>query len=128
MAASPRQAALFYNRERRRDAAKVQHATLQFDLGTVGAGGDLPESYTLAAAGDFAISFDAPVAAGEVTVATEVGRTLGTPALAADQIHRLGYFERARTLTVTSAIAGTATLYVLDNWRRPIVVATGVFT
>lgn len=128
MVASARQAALYYSRERRRDAAKIQRATLAFDLGTAAAANPLPEPYTLAASGEFAVSFSAPVTAGQLTVATEVGRTLGTPALAADQIYPLGFFERARTLIPESAIAGDVTLYILDNWRRPIAVATGTFT
>ena len=123
-----RQAALFHMRERRRAAANVQRTTTGFDLGTAAALSELPNPYVVAANAEYAVSFSAAVTADELTVATETARTLGTPALDPDQIRRIGYFERGRTLTPTAGIAGTVTLYVLDDWSRPIPVATGVFT
>jgi len=97
-------------------------------LGTVAAGNQSPNSVALPASGVIGISFSAPVAAGQLTAETSTGRSLGTPALAANTIHRMGYFEPGVTFKATSAIAGTVTLHYLDEWRRSNAIATGVFS
>lgn len=118
--------------ERRREAArKSRFSSLiasPFDMGTVGATNPSPNALVLPSAGVIGISFSTGVTAGQVTIETGSGRSLGTPDLAADVIHRLGFFEPGVALTVTGAIAGTATLHYLDDWRRSAAIATGVFT
>lgn len=122
----------FHARERRRAAVDLDGFAADiaspFDLGTVGAGSPLPNPYVIPANSRLAISFSVGLTATELTLATEVGRTLGTPALATDEIHKLQHLERARTLVPDAAIAGTISLYVLDEWSRETLVATGIFT
>ncbi len=74
------------------------------------------------------ISFSIGITAGQLTVDTETSRNLGTPALVADEIYRLDWLERGVDVTITSAVAGTATLYAFDEWMRSYPIATVVFT
>lgn len=85
---------------------------------------------TLPAGGFLGISYSVGVAAGELLANTAGGRILGTPALDADIIHRIGWFEKDVDidLEINAAIAGTATLHHLDEWRLPDAIATAVFT
>lgn len=126
------QAALFHARERRRSAQDVQtfdpDVASPFNMGSVLATNPLGTPYPIPKDAQLGVSFSVPVSAGQLTVATNGGRTIGTPALAADQIHRLGKLNRALLLTPTSAIAGTVTLHVFDEWYRPSAIATGIFT
>lgn len=123
------QAALFRHRQRRAEqrAAAVASAPATVDLGTVAATEPLGNSYTTLTRAYYGVSFSAPVAAGELTVATP-RESLSTPALTADQIYLLGFVGPEVALTLTSAIAGTVSLWVLDHWRKPFILATGVFT
>lgn len=125
------QAELFHARERRRAAQRQRafdaDAATPFDMGTVAAGNPLPTPYPMRAASRLAVSFSAPLTAGQLTVSIGA-RTLGTPALTADEIRRLEFGERNEDVVPQSAIAGTVTLYVLDEWARPRAVATGTFT
>lgn len=126
------QAALYHARERRSSAQDVQSfdadVTSPFDMGTVAATGDLPTPYPSRKDAQLGISFSVPIAVGQLTVDLADGRTMGTPALAADQVHRLGNIRRALELTPSCAIAGTVTIYVFDEWFRPDAIATGVFS
>lgn len=125
------QAALYHNRERNRSLRRGKKFTSlissPFDLGTVAAGSPSPNPLVLPAASFVGISFSSGVTASELTVAVGL-RTIGTKALAADEIFRLGFFERAFSLVPTSDIAGTVTLYRFDQWFRASAIATGVFT
>ncbi len=122
----------FHARERRRAAADQDEFAADiaspFDLGTVGAGSPLPNPYVMPANARLAMSFSVDLTATELTLVTEVGRTLGTPALLADEIYKLQHLERARTLVPDADIAGTISLFVLDEWSRETLIATGVFT
>lgn len=127
-----RQAALYHNRERRRALSRERSFSAQvaspFALGSVAAGGDSPNPLVLLDSINIGVSFSAPVNAGQLTIDTNRGKTLGTPALVADQIHRLGFFEKNVALTPSCAVAGTVTIHILDDRRIPSAVATGVFT
>lgn len=127
-----RQAALYHNRERRRSLSRERSFSAQvaspFALGSVGTGGDSPNPLVLLDSINIGVSFSAPVTAGQLTIDTNRGKTLGTPALAADEIHRLGFFEKNVTLTPSCAVAGTVTIHILDDRRIPSAVATGTFT
>jgi hypothetical protein len=76
------------------------------------------------------LSYSVAVTSGQLQANTNGGRTLGTPDLDADEIHRIGWFERgfSMDLEITAAVAGTATLHYLDEWRNSFPIATAVFT
>jgi len=74
-----------------------------------------------------AVSFSTGISAGDLTLAAGLA-TFGTPDLAADQVYRLSYVERAESVVPTCAVAGTVTLYVLNEWMLSDAIATGVFT
>lgn len=126
------QAALFHARERRSHAQDVQSfdddIASPFSMGTVAASGSLPTPYPARKDAQIGVSFSVPVTAGQLVVDLADGRSIGTPALAAGQVHRLGNIRRALELTPTCAIAGTVTLHVFDEWFRPDPISTGVFT
>jgi len=96
------------------------------DLGSVAAGNDL-SAYTTPAGSRLAVSFSNPITAGQLTVAIGAN-TLGIPDLAADEVRRLDWAENTEQVVINSAIAGTVTLYVLNQWQEPFQIATGVFT
>lgn len=122
---------LYRFRRRRRSAQDVRlFASLiasPFDLGTAAAGNPLPNALTLPANGFLGISEDAAPSAGDLSV--DIGaRSVGIAGGLADQIFRLGYAERAESVSVDlggSAPSGTVALYVFDEWFRPFVIATG---
>lgn len=84
----------------------------------------------LPAGGNLGISYSVGVAAGELLANTAGGRILGSPALNADEIHRIGWFEKDVDvdLEINASKAGTATLHHLDDWRLPDAIATAIFT
>lgn len=126
--------ALSLLRKKRRQAETLKSrykaliATPQTLLG--GAAPAVSAALPLPANARLAVSSDAPVAAGAVVVNVAGGRTLGTPALAAGELHELGYIESGREVTLETTIAGAATvsLHFLDEWKRPSVIASSVFT
>jgi len=126
------QAALFHARERRSSAQDHQSFDTDIaspaNMGTVAATNPLTTAYDVPKDAQLGVSFSVGVSAGQLTVATNDSRTIGTPALAANQVHRLGNIRRALELTPTCAIAGTVTIHVFDDWFRPTAIATGVFT
>lgn len=126
-----RQAALYHSRERNRDLNRGRRfaslVSSPFDLGSVAGGNPSPNAFSMPAAANIGISFSGAVTAGDIIIAVG-SRTLGTPDLSADQIHRLGFFETGVQLIPTCANAGTVTLHYLDQWFRPSAVATGEFS
>lgn len=119
-------------RDRRVESArKTQFGSLiatPFDMGTVAATNPLTDDLVLPEAANIGISFDDAVTAGDLIITTSTGRTLGTPDLSADELWRIGFFERSVEILVESGIAGTVTLHYLDDRRVPFAIATGVFT
>ena len=85
---------------------------------------------TLPFHGNLAISYSVAVTAADIAVNTSTGRVLELPPLDADEIHRLGFFERGVDITIDTliSIAGVATIYYLDQWRNPHAIATSTFT
>ena len=122
---------LYRNRRRRRSAQDVRlfQALIAspLDLGTVGAGNPLPNALDLPANGNLGVSVDAITSTGDLVV--NVGdRQIGISGGAADTVFRLGYGERAESVEVDlggGAPSGDVSLYVLDEWFRPFVIATG---
>lgn len=76
------------------------------------------------------VSYSVPVTSGQLQLNTSTGRVLGTPDLAANEIHRIGFIERGVTVDVqlTAAVAGTATIHYLNGRRQPFAIATATFT
>jgi hypothetical protein len=64
------------------------------------------------------------VAVGDVTVTTSTGRSLGSPILVGGHIHQIGWIEAGVKLTISSTATGVATLYVLDDRRKPYKIGT----
>lgn len=80
--------------------------------------------------GHVGVSYSVPITSGQLLVNVNNGRALGTPNLAANQIFRVGWLERGLLIDVelTAAVAGTATLYYMNEWKKPSAIATAVFT
>jgi len=98
-------------------------------LGSTGAPGNL-SAFTWPANGELAVRLNAPTETGDITVLIN-DRVVTAPAGDAGRTLRLGYVERARSITVqrgATAPAGAVEVLVLDEWRQPFVVATGTFT
>lgn len=134
MVALDRSFALSLQRQKRRrsEALKSRYKALIESPQTL-AGGVAPAAsaaLALPANARLAVSSDAPMAAGVVVVNVAGGRVLGTPALAAGELHEIGYLEIGKEITLekTTAGAATITLYFLDEWKRPREIASSVFT
>lgn len=82
---------------------------------------------TLPDAGVIGISSSVSVSQGQLIATTSTGRTLGTPDLAANEVWRIGFYERGVEIDVTAAPAGTVRLHYLDDRRDAFVIATGTF-
>ncbi len=88
----------------------------------IGAPADMLTPFAWPANCRFAISYSTPLAQGDLTV--NVGpKGYKTPALAANQVHRMEYANRGKLISYTTAIPGKLKLYVLDEWNRPYLVA-----
>lgn len=113
------------NRKDREDLSKFRLLrAAPTNLGTNSlAGLKLPGS------GIIAFSYSASLAAGNISIAVSGGRTLLNPALVANQLDRLGWFEKSKTLTISRVTGnlGTISVFVMDRGRR-ILIATGVFS
>jgi len=44
------------------------------------------------------------------------------PALVAGNIHRLDWIEADKSVSAVSSVSGILTLYVLDDWMRPLAI------
>jgi hypothetical protein len=82
---------------------------------------------TLPEAGVIGVSSSAAVSQGQLIVTTSTGRTLGTPALAANQVWRIGFFERGVVMNITAGPNGTARFHYLDDRRDDSVIASRTF-
>lgn len=125
------QASLYHSRERKRDLRRegrfASFVASPFDLGDQAAMSPATNPFTVPASASLAISFSDSVTSGDVEIAVG-GRTIQTPDLAADQIFKIGYFEQDFTLTPTANIAGTMTLYLLDQWNKATAIAEGTWS
>jgi len=70
-----------------------------------------------------AVSFSENILDNEVSVYVNT-REFKLPALAAGKIHRLDWIEADKSVGAYSSVSGTLTLYVLDDWMRPIPIGT----
>lgn len=120
---------MFHVRERRKERQnETAYAALILTpdvLGSIAAGGDL-DTFPIPANAEIAYSFDQAVDAEEITFDLS-GRIFVSPALAANQIQKLGWLEKSKDLVITGTGVGNITLYlVVKDLRFPI--ATGEFT
>ena len=100
------------------------------DILTGGVAPAVSSPLSLPAAGYLAISYSVGVTLGDLQLNTSTGKVLGTPNLDADELHRIGWFERnvAVDLEITGVIAGVASLYYLNDWRQEFLIGTATFT
>lgn len=75
----------------------------------------------------FSFSTDATANQVRLTAAGPTDRTLGSPALAADQVFKTDWLAEGVAVGGESDIPGELTVYVLDQWQRPVAIATGTF-
>lgn len=124
----------FYARRRRRIAQDIHsYASLiatPADLGVVAVSSDSAVFVTLPANGRLAISLDDVTVEGDLSIKDGVDQVYG-PGGAADFVQRLDQTPRAREVVVhRSAVcpSGVCSLYVVDSWQRPLLIATATFT
>lgn len=116
-------------RDRRKRAQNFKKfPSSPFDLGSAAAGADLPNPFAMPAQGRLGVSVDAVTTVGQITATNGAGRAVSIAGGPAGTIFRLDHFERGQEVTVSSAVAGTVSLYVFDEWSRPKVIATGTAT
>jgi len=68
-----------------------------------------------------AVSFSENTLDNQVSVYVNT-REFKLPALAAGNIHRLDWIEADKAVSAVSSVSGILTLYVLDDWMRPIAI------
>ncbi len=124
---------LYHARQRRRAADRkffYKALIATPDVLTGGVAADTSSVLTLPAGAFLAISYSVSLNANELRANTSRGNQIGTPALAADELYPIGWFEPDVDidLEITVATAGTATLHHLDEWKLPDAIATAVFT
>lgn len=77
-------------------------------------------------AGVLGVSSSVGVSQGQLIMSTSTGRSIGTPDLAANEIWRIGFYERGVEIDISSAPSGTVTLHYLDDRRDAFAIATGI--
>jgi hypothetical protein len=112
---------LAIHRERRLEASRKRSFLSLIDS-PVNA---LPSGLVLPEAANIGVSFSVNISAGNLTLTTQKGRALKTPALQSGIIHRIGFFDKGTNLIPSCTVSGTVSIYYLDDWRNPYLVATG---
>jgi hypothetical protein len=103
------------NRERRNEAA---FSALIEEPGDVSSGlvmpanGILAISASVASVGDYYNEEEEEMVPGEIQIDVS-GRAIGLPDLDADQIRKIGYFEKGKTITVSTSLAADVNLYLV---------------
>jgi hypothetical protein len=99
-----------------------QYVSSPFDMG--GGAFVMPDDARVA------VSFDAEIEnAGDVVV-TVAGKEFRLPAMPADTSYRINaYVRKGRSIDATAeSVAGGLSLYVLDQWMRPRLIANKTFS
>jgi hypothetical protein len=99
-------------------------------LGNVAANADSGTSITIPADGRLAVSLDDVTVAGDISLDDTVVQTSGGGGVA-DFVQRLAIVPKGREVVVhrdTGCPAGACSIYVLDEWQRPHLIATATFT
>ena len=125
------QTALYHSRMRRKSLQRERKFEDLFatphNLGTQAALVAATTPFVMPQAAWLGVSLNAVVTAGNIEIAVG-SRTIRTSALSANQIARIGYFERGFTITPTVNIAGTLTLHYFNQWFKGTAIATGIWT
>ena len=132
--AAPLSASVQYFARRRRRIAQNISAYKSLiaspaSLGSVAANGD-SSAVTLPADGRLAVSLDTSTSASDISINDGVDQTYGSGG-AADFVQRLDSTPKGRQVVIHRAAgcpAGACSLYVLDEWQRPQLIATATFT
>lgn len=85
--------------------------------------GSLTTGVVMPANSRLGVSASVDVDPGALLVAVN-GVDQGVAGGPADMVFLLGYFEKARTVTLGTGAVGDVSLYVLDGWNRPYLIAT----
>ena len=125
---------IYRSKERRGRAQEVSAfkalVATPASLGSCGVGASLT-AFRLPANATLGISLNAITTNAHISTTCSNGKTLASQGGASGLFQKLGWYERSRTITInrlSGCPAGTLTLYVLDEWNRRKVIATGVFT
>lgn len=115
------QALAFHNRERRRNRQLQSEYANQISAGGTAvagvAGSYLSSTNSLGFIKPLRLGVSKSVAVtGGNVLFIKTGRTVQTPALAADQIHNLGWFG-VGDWEVQNTVAGVVTLWLLGDWH-----------
>jgi len=126
--------AQFYARRRRRIAQDISAysglVATPTNLGAVAANADSGVSVTLPANARLAIALDDVTVASDLSIKDGVNQVFGAGG-AADFVQKLDTTQRGREVVVHRSLtcpSGTCSLYVLDAWSRPLLIATATFT
>lgn len=130
-----RQQTILFQRRKRNKVARDLKAfaaliASPFDLGSAAADNPLPNTFNLPGTARLGVSIDAITVQGDIVVDIG-GRELNISGGVADKLFKLDVGIRAREVTVIRSAtcpAGDLSLYVLDEWQRPYLIASGVFT
>ena len=125
------QTSLYHSRMRRKSLQRERKFedlfATPYGLGTQAALAAATTPFVMPQAAWLGVSLSVGAAAGNIKIAVGT-RTILTSALSANQITRIGYFERGFKITPTVDIAGTLTLYYFNEWFKGTTIATGVWT
>ena len=126
--------AIYRNIKRRECAKEVSNYRLVIatptSLGSCIAGASLT-AYRLPQNAVVGISLNAVTTSSHISASISGGRTLRTSGGASAVLQKLGYLERSRTLTINRLAgcpSGTLSVWILDEWNRKKLIATGTFT
>lgn len=120
MALDPKAAKSKIQRDRR-----VERSRKERFAGLIQTPASLP--LPLPEAGVLGVSSSVSVSQGQLIVTTSTGRTIGTPNLAANEVWRIGFFERGVQINITAGPNGTARLHYLDDRREASIIAARNF-
>jgi hypothetical protein len=113
------------NKERRNDSAFAELIANPIAATSTAPGADRVDVFTMPANGRLAVSFNAILTVSQLRLLVG-SRIIFAPALAANKIHEIGFFEKDQSIGFRCAIAGAVTVYHLDSFSRPNEIASGV--
>ena len=134
--ATPLIASVRYNARRRRRIAQNLSAYAVLietpeDLGNVAANADSATSFVLPADGRLAVSLDDVTVASDISLKdNDSGQVFGGGGVA-DFVQKLSVLRRGREIVVHRSLAcpsGDCSIYILDEWQNPFLIATATFT
>lgn len=123
------QAALYFNRKRRKDRqASVLFSSLSANLGTTAVSTQFPTGLVLPHYSLIGVSFNLPITAGQIEVETSRGDVITVDSFPANFVEQVGFFEKNVELFFSSQIAGSLVVHRIDGIGRNFPIASGSFT